>query len=150
MGSEVVLASHFSGLIATNLASLWSKARLPAFRDYVQKMYGIETDGLPQFRCIYIGETEEGDATRRPKPGLIKQWWQADDHGVREVELPKVDSGADESPFFSTPVILFYQQDGQIAVAERLGQRMVCWKSGRVLTAQNSVEIVDLQQLTDT
>lgn len=138
--------------IARQLAALWSESKRPEFVSYVRSFHDAEVTHLPSFRCLFIGETEDGNLQSGPQPGILKQWWQVDDQGTREVSTPKMNWDLDtpSAPFFPTPVILFYCEDDVIVVSERLGQKMACWKRGRLERDASGVRVVDLNLLTET
>lgn len=57
------------------------------------------------------------------------------------------DSDCPHTPFFYTPIILFYREGNQIAVYERIGQLMVYWRRERVIDDGTRVRLVDLELL---
>ena len=124
-------AENRSKLIAETLSALWDEAKRPEFAEYVRRFHHMDVGETPNFRCLFIGETEDGDVETGPKSALIKQWWIMDDQGLREVLIPKMDWGGD-SAFFPTPLVLFYHDGDGVSLYERLGQKMACWKSGRL------------------
>lgn len=132
--------------IAGALSSLWDEAKQPRFAEYVQRVYGVEVNALPRFCCLYIGETQDGALERGPTPGLLKQWWKVDDHGLCEVRSPKLDWESD-SDFVLTPFVLFFRDGDYVAISEHLGQRLVCWKLGRLHITGDQVTISDLRLL---
>ena len=132
--------------IAEALSTLWAEAKLPHFADYVRKVYRTDAGNAPAFRCLYIGETEDGDLQRGPMPGLVRQWWLVDDHGLREVRAPKLDWDG-ESDFVPTPLVLFFRDGEGVAISERLGRRLMCLKSGCLHIAGGQATIIDVRLL---
>lgn len=138
--------SPSSARIAEVLSDLWSLARLPEFREYLHRFHKTSTTGVPQFRCIFIGETESGSLENGPLPGLIRQWYCRDDSGFREIKCPKMDWEG-ESEFIATPVVLFWCDGLFVTISERLGERLLCYKTARIRFAADRVTIDEVEPL---
>jgi hypothetical protein len=137
---------QLSTAIAHELASLWGLHQSPAFDRYLQDAYGVTISSRPAFRCVYIGETEDGDFDTGPKGGLVKHWWQVDSEGLREIDRPKLDWDTDET-FYPTPELLFFAREGLITTVESLGRRMRRWVRGKIQLRDNTVSITELEVL---
>jgi hypothetical protein len=132
--------------IARELGSLWALHQSPAFERYVVEAYDIAPPAPPHFRCLYIGECEEGDFKLGPKGGLIKRWWQVDDQGLKEVERPELDWD-DNIPYYPTPEILFYVAGNEVSIVETLGRRMRRWFRGELQFGDAGIRLTKLQPL---
>jgi hypothetical protein len=132
--------------IARELASLWQLHQTSAFERYVIEAYGEAVKLRPHFRCLYIGETEEGDLQTGPKPGLIRSWWQVDDRGLRPVKRPNFDWDTDDT-FYATPEILFCVVGDEVVLVETLGRRLRRWLRGKLNLSDAGVRLTNLQVL---
>lgn len=129
-----------SAKVAEALAVLWGNSRKPEFIDYLSSVHQYEGSESPEFSCLYIGETESGDVERGPMGGMIKRWWVVDSFGLRVTRVVKL-SWKEETDFTPTPEILFYLEGDRIAIYERLGQRLKCWKTGRIDVSERGVRV---------
>ena len=136
--------NNTSQLICEMLSQLWIASKRPEFVQYIHEAYEFEASSVPNFHCLYIGETEEGDFEHGPLTGLMKRWWKMDDTGLCVIKFPKLDWGGD-SIFVPTPEIFFYHEGERVTVSERLGQRLIKCKSGRLLFAEGKAHIYDVK-----
>ena len=142
-----MIDDDLSDRIAVYLADLWTLSKSEAFIPYVNQLYNTKISHLPYFRCLFIGETEDGDFETGPRLGFMKKWWEVSDEGIRIVSDPKLDWNCDSpfKPFFPTPRVVFYHDGIHVATSARLGDMMLHRERGRIISNPRGVLITDIE-----
>lgn len=138
-----------SSSVAVKLARIWEFHRTPQFLDYVADSFGVRPGDLAAFDKLYIYQLEEGDLERGNfMHETIFQWWEVDDAGIRECDVPQTKwSGWIDAPeklrgsFYRWPHISFIHRGDRVGFGETFGPDLHNRKVGRIIDSGEIVEV---------
>lgn len=134
--------------IVMKLAQFWHLHKLQEFLKYLKDTFGSAPLELPKFDCIYVVQAKEGNALEGLIGGLIIQWWQVDDEGIRPIsnpDLPRFPNIPENlrAGLYPRPVIKFFNSGEFITIGESFGPDHTCRKTAKLAVNSKSVEFVE-------
>lgn len=130
--------------IATILGGVWLLFKQAVIKEYIRQIFQVDAEEVPEFRCVYIQESESGSLEGGPAGGICKYRWQVDDDGIDRINCPKYD-WPPWAAYYITPDIIFYVENEHIMIYEAFGPRFRCWKRGLLDKRSGALKIVDLR-----
>ena len=118
--------------VALHLAKIWGVFRQGEFRRYLASVFNMTIDVAPEFECLYIAESLNGNLETGSMSSMIGRWWRVDDAGL--VGVPRATMpNPNEVPYYKWPICTFFT-DGQRAVMkESFGQGLLCQKTADIV-----------------
>lgn len=126
--------------IALTLANAWAPLTSEFLSDDFHGIFGVELPEPKWIDRLFIGLSNSGDFEKRLSSSECVRWWQVDDSGVHEIELPAFRFHRTEG-VFERPVFNFFLSGNRVFLKEVLGNAYVIRRVGECVFEQGTWQL---------